>query len=134
MFLQPRSLKKSVLAGLAVCAVAPAAAGAVPTIQGQSIAAGGGPGVSASDFAPQSLAAPDQVDRVTTPKSLNGPPTWPANPRAGIVHRPTAGQPSDDGGLDTGVWVAIGGGALVLVTGLGLVGAARMRPNREQLA
>jgi hypothetical protein len=132
MFLAPRSLRKSVIAGLTVLAVAPAAAGAVPAIDGQGVAAGGGPGVSASDFPSQNLTAPDQVDRGSSAQApLPGPPTWPSNPR--VVHHTTVAKPSDDG-IDTSGWVAIGGGALVLISGLGLLGASRIRTGREQPA
>jgi hypothetical protein len=133
MLHQPRSLKRSLAAGLAVCAIAPATAVAAPAVQGQAVAAGGGPGVSAEQFAPQNLTAPDQVDRVTTKPQPAGAPTWPANPRAvGVVQPASSAQPSDDGGLDTGVWIALGGGVLVIVGGLGLAGRTRLRIGSQR--
>jgi hypothetical protein len=158
--MQPRSVKRSVALGLAVCAIAPASAGAVPAIQGQAAGAGGGPGLTAQDVTTsQSLTAPDQVDRTSKPAatptspqwpavpggvtavhhakpSVPGPPTWPANPRAvGIVHPTSSAQPSDDGGLDTGVWIALATAAAAVAGGLGLAGSKRLRTGRQgQLA
>jgi hypothetical protein len=133
MLHQPRSLKRSLAAGLAICAIAPATAVAAPDIQGQAVAAGGGPGVSAEQFAPQNLTAPDQVDRVTTKPQPAGAPTWPANPRAvGVVQPATSAQPSDDGGLDTGVWIALGTAAFAVAGGIGLAGSKRLRTARQR--
>jgi hypothetical protein len=155
MLHQPRSLKRSLVVGLAVCAIAPATAAASPIqdqavgatapataaaspIQGQAVAAGGGSGVSAQDFAPQRLTAPDQVDRGPQATKANpGPPQWPANPRAvGVVHPTTSAQPSADSGVDTGVLIALGsGGALLLAGGLGVAGRKRLQTGRRsQLA
>jgi hypothetical protein len=147
MLHQPRSLKRSLVVGLAVCALAPAAAAASPAIQGQAVAAGGGPGVSAQDFAPQSLTAPDQVDRgpqATKPQSLTapdqvdrGPKAMPANPRASaLLRRSTPAPASADSGVDTGVLIALGGGgALLLAGGLGVAGRKRLQTGRRsQLA
>jgi hypothetical protein len=150
---QPRSLKRALTLGLAACAIAPATAGAMPVIDGQGVAAGGGPGVTAKQFESQSLAAPDQVDRVRdqtanvyvppatteTPQPTNAP-VWPTGPQpaatrhAPVQHATPAASPSDDGGLDTGIWIAIGGGALVAASGLGLVGRRRLMLRKGQLA
>jgi hypothetical protein len=127
--LQPRSLKRSVVAGLAVCAIAPATAAAVPAIDGQGVAAGGGPSVTARDFAPQNLAAPDQVDR--------GARATRANPPAvGVVHGATATQSSHDSGIDTGLLIGLSGGAFALLAGgLGLAGRKHLQTTRRgQLA
>jgi hypothetical protein len=160
MFHQPRSLKRSLALGLAACAIAPATAGAVPIIDGQggvvgqAVAAGGGPGVTAKQFESQNLTAPDQVDRTKSGsgKAANvyvppttadlAPPTnapvWPTGPQpAATRHAPSTApkaSPSDDGGLDTGIWVAIGAGALVAASGLGLVGRRRLMLRKGQLA
>jgi hypothetical protein len=156
---QPRSLKRAVALGLAACAIAPATAGAVPILDGQgdvvgqAIAAGGGPGVTAKQFESQNLTAPDQVDRTksgTTKANVYVPPTntetpqptnapvWPTGPQpAATRHAPSTApkaSPSDDGGLDTGIWIAIGAGALVAASGLGLVGRRRLVLRKGQLA
>jgi hypothetical protein len=140
---QPRSLKRAVALGLAACAIAPATAGAVPILDGQgdvvgqAIAAGGGPGVTAKQFESQNLTAPDQVDRV---QPTSNAPTWPTGPQpaatrhAPVHHATPAASPSDDGGLDTGIWIAIGGGALVAAGGLGLAGRKRLVLRKGQLA
>jgi hypothetical protein len=150
MLHQPRSLKKAVALGLAACAIAPATAGAVPIIEGQGVAAGGGPGVTAKQFESQSLTAPDQVDRVRdqtanvyvppatteTPQPTNAP-VWPTGPQPAARHAPSTApkaSPSDDGGLDTGIWIAIGASALVAASGLGLVGRRRLVLRKGQLA
>jgi hypothetical protein len=156
---QPRSLKRAVALGLAACAIAPATAGAVPILDGQgdvvgqAIAAGGGPGVTAKQFESQNLTAPDQVDRTKsgttkanvyvppanteTPQPTNAP-VWPTGPQpAATRHAPSTApkaSPSDDGGLDTGIWIAIGAGALVAASGLGLVGRRRLVLRKGQLA
>jgi hypothetical protein len=103
---------------------------------GQAIAAGGGPGVTAQTLTaparadrapgvPQNLAAPDQVDRVNpTPPAAISPARLPQ-----IKHIPTA-TPADDGGLDTGLWIALGGAALLAAMGLGLVGRKRLRSRQ----
>jgi hypothetical protein len=126
MFQQPRSLKRSIVAGLTVCAIAPAGAVASP-IMGSGVAAGGGPGVSAKDFPKQIKSA--QVDRRVTP----GPPTWPVNPQPIVspVQHTTPATASDGGGLDTGEWIGLGGVALLATGGLCVVGYKRQRTGRQ---
>jgi hypothetical protein len=153
--MQPRSLKRTLALGLAACAIAPATASAVPAIEGQAVGAGGGPGLTAQDVAAaQNLTAPDQVDRTSKPTATSpqwptvpggvtavhhakpnvpGPPTWPANPRAvGVVHPTGSAQPSDDGGVDTGVWIALGTAAFAVAGGIGLAGSKRLRTGRQR--
>jgi hypothetical protein len=150
--MQPRSLKRTLALGLAACAIAPATASAVPAIEGQAVGAGGGPGLTAKDVsAAQNLTAPDQVDRTSKPatspqwpsvpggvtkvdstKPNPGPPTWPANPRAVGVHPTGSAQPSDDGGVDTGVWIALGTAAFAVAGGIGLAGSKRLRTGRQR--
>jgi hypothetical protein len=151
MLHQPRSLKRCLALGIAACAIAPATAGAMPVIDGQGVAAGGGPGVTAKQFESQNLTAPDHVDRVrdqtanvyVPPATTEAPqptnaPVWPTGPQpAATRHAPSTApkaSPSDDGGLDTGIWIAIGGGALVAAGGLGLVGRRRLVLRKGQLA
>jgi hypothetical protein len=135
MLHQPRSLKRALALGVAACAIAPATAGAMPIIEGQGVAAGGGPGVTAKQFESQNLTAPDQVDRV---QPTNRAPVWPTGPQpAATRHAPSTApkaSPSDDGGLDTCIWIAIGAGALVAASGLGLVGRRRLVLRKGQLA
>jgi hypothetical protein len=128
MFRQPRSLTRCLAIGLAAGAIAPGAASAVPNIEGQGVAAGGGPGVTANQFRSQNLTAPDQVDRVQPTPGNAQPPQWATGPQpAATRHAPTTtpkATPSDDGGLDAGVWIAIAGGS---VLALGAAGLARQR-------
>jgi hypothetical protein len=135
MFHQPRSLIRSVAVGLAACAIAPAAAGAMPVIEGQGVGAGGGPALKAEDFKQSIAPAPDQVDRVKS-APVNPAPTWPTGPQpAATRHAPVTATPSsDDGGLDTGIWIAIGGGALVAAGGVALAGRKRLVVRKRQLA
>jgi hypothetical protein len=152
--MQPRSLISPLAVALAACAIAPAVGSAAPIIEGQGIAAGGGPGVTAKQFESQSLTAPDQVDRVrdqtanvyvpptntTVQPTSNPAPQWPTGPQpaatrhAPVHHATPTASPSDDGGLDTGIWIAIGGGALVAAGGLGLAGRKRLVLRKGQLA
>ena len=149
---QPRSLKRALALGLAACAIAPAAAGAMPVADshpgpiGQAIAAGGGSGVTAKQFESQNLTAPDQVDRtvgaglalsVAAWSALLDAPTWPSGPQPiATRHAPTTNTspkatPSDDGGLDTGVWIAIAGGSLLTLGAAGLAGQRRVVRKRQ---
>ena len=129
MLQQHRNWYRTLAAALAASAIAPATAGAVPAIdggqgsapiQGQGVAAGGGPGVTPQSLAKsqsQSLAAPDQVDRNAGWKPSNTTaPTWPVN---------------DGGGIDTDVWIAIGGAALVAAGGIGVAGRKRLQTKRQ---
>jgi hypothetical protein len=152
--MQTRSLISPLAVALAACAIAPAVGSAAPIIEGQGVAAGGGPGVTAKQFESQSLTAPDQVDRVRDQSAnvyvppantevqptTNGAPQWPTGPQpaatrhAPVHHATPAASPSDDGGLDTGIWIAIGGGALVAAGGLGLARRKRLVLRKGQLA
>jgi hypothetical protein len=156
--MQPRSLISPLAVALATCAIAPAIGSAAPTIEGQGVAAGGGPGVTAKQFESQNLTAPDQVDRVkdkianvyvpptntatpqTATSQTNGAPVWPTGPQpaatrhAPVPHATPAASPSDDGGLDTGIWIAIAGGALVAAGGVGFAGRKRLVLRKGQLA
>ena len=151
--MQPRSLISPLAVALATCAIAPAVGSAATIIEGQGVAAGGGPGVTAKQFASQNLTAPDQVDRVrdqtanvyvpptntVTQPTTSAAPQWPNGPQpvatthAPVHHATPAASPSDDGGLDTAIWIAIGGGALVAAGGLGLAGRKRLVIRKGQL-
>jgi hypothetical protein len=139
-------LTRLITAGLAIAAIGPAAAVAQP-IDGQGQGAGGGPGLTQQDLRAPDRQAPDQTGanggtpygRYSALYSLYGrasaptAPQWPANPQPIGHAKPTAAtQSSDDGGLDTGIWVAIGGAAAVAAAGLGLAGQKRLRTVRQR--
>jgi hypothetical protein len=125
-------LTRLITAGLAIAAIAPAAAVAQP-IGGQ----GGGPRLTQQDLRAPGQQAPDQTGAHGGPPYGGTPaptaPRWPANPQP-IGHAKTtaATQSTDDGGLDTGIWVAIGGAAAIAAAGLGLVGQKRLRTTRQR--
>jgi hypothetical protein len=119
----PKSTKfnRLIVAGIAAAAIAPTAAVARPAIDGGGATS-------------QNLTAPDQVDRVTGGTTSNGAPQWPVDPRP-IPNRfvATTNTPSTDGGgIDDGVLIALGGGALLLVVGVGAAGRKRLRIVRQR--
>jgi hypothetical protein len=118
----PKSTKfnRFIVAGIAAAAIAPAAAVAQP--------ADNGGGTS------QNLTAPDQVDRVAGGTPSNGAPQWPASPHPiPNRHVATSNVPSADGdGVDGGVLIALGGGALLVVGGLGIAGRRRLQVVRQR--
>jgi hypothetical protein len=159
MLRNPKKLARLLTASLAVAALVPATAGAVPAIdgntgtqvqQGQSVAAGGGPGVTPEtltapkpqqhtaakqDFPPtpqqHTAAKQDFPPKQVAPTPANMP-QWPLNPTPIATHNGVKASPkSSDNGLstDTIVLLIIGGLALVAVAGLGL---ARARAGRQQ--
>jgi len=145
MHRQHINLTRLVAAGLAAAAIAPAAAVAAPA---QDLRApdrvDGGIAVVKQDLrAPdrvdggiavvkQDLRAPDQADG-TVRLGVPGPPQWPVNPQPIVPAQPvSASQPSsDDGGLDTGVWIALAGSALLAVGGIGLLSLTRLRAAHQ---
>jgi hypothetical protein len=137
MLHQSRSLKRALALGLAACAIAPATAGAVPIIEGQGVGAGGGPALKAEDFSQMILPAPDQVDRVKPPAVSPTAPVWPTGPQPlATQHAPSnaapKAAPSNDDGLDTGIWVALGGAALMAAGGIGFAGRKRLQVVRKR--
>jgi hypothetical protein len=159
MLTNHKKLARLLTASLAVAAIAPATAGAVPAIDGQGVAAGGGPGVTPQTLtAPdqgkrvvtpnpdQIVTAPDQVDRVVTPNpdqmdgsvvgtQSNNAPQWPVNPQPIVGHTGSTAnaKPSDDGiGTEAIVLIAVGGVALVAAAGLGLTRVRRGRAGRQR--
>jgi hypothetical protein len=125
-------LTRLITAGLAIAAIAPAAAVAQP-IGGQ----GGGPRLTQQDLRAPDQQAPDQTGaHGGTPYGGTPAPTapqWPANPQPiGHAKATAATQSTDDGGLDTGIWVAIGGAAAIAAAGLGLAGQKRLRTTRQR--
>ena len=110
-----------------------------PQPAGQDVAEGGGPGVTPQTLtAPdqtdrggvrQNLAAPDQVDRVNpTPRPIST--SHRIFPRVPQINHVTTATPAHDGGVDTGIWIALGGAALLAAVGLALVGRKRLRPRQ----
>jgi hypothetical protein len=136
-----RTFKKLALAGLATALIAPAGAAARPALDGQSVAAGGGPGVSAQDFrAPdqvtggststQDMRATDQVSGATTPATAaTGTPTWPVDPQPIAQPQAASSSTTSDDGIDVGWIIGLGGAALVSLAGLAVVLLVRGRQH-----
>jgi hypothetical protein len=160
-----RTLTRSLAAGLAVCAIAPGTALAVPAIEGPGASPDSGPAVSAQQDlrAPdqtgsradgatkQDLRAPDQTgsradgttkqdlrapDQITGPVTRGVPaptaPQSPVKPQPIVPHTVATAKPSNDGGVDTAVWIALGAGALTVAAGIGIAGAKRLRTGRQR--
>ena len=154
--LQFTKFNRLVVAGIAAAAIAPSAALAVPITDDGGTApqtqdnrapdqvapaepqtqdnrapdqvAPAAPGTGA---APLDLRAPDQVAPGSQDvKPEPGPPTWPVNPQPLVNAAPSS--TSTDDGIDDGVLIAIGGGALLLVGGIGLAGRKRLRVVRQR--
>ena len=140
--LQRSKLNRLIVAGIAAAAIAPTAAVASPAIDGGPAATQdmrrptrsprrAGTGVT------QDMRAPDQVDgadRSPSPNRRPGRRTWAVNPQP-IPNRrvATTSAPSADGdGIDAGVLIALGGGALLLVGGLGVAGRKRLQVVRQR--
>jgi hypothetical protein len=140
---QRSKLNQLIVAGIAAAAIAPAAAVASSAVDGGVAApdtqdmrapdqvAGGAPGTGVM----QDMRAPDQVDGSPVGSSKPGPPQWAANPQP-IPNRhlaPTSTTSvSTDDGVDGGVLIALGGGALLLVGGLGVAGRKRLQIVRQR--
>jgi hypothetical protein len=144
-----KTVTRSLAAGLAVCAIAPGTALAVPATDGPPAAGSGRPGVSAQDYrsldyraptqtgsradgaAKQDLRALGQTDgRRAMPPTA---PQWPVNPQP--IAKPhsvaTTTKPSPDDGVDTGVWIALAAAALV-AGGIGFAGGQRLGTGRQR--
>jgi len=137
-------LNRLIVAGLATAAVvptaavAPTAALASPATDAGGTAqeqdqrapdqvAGGAPGTGVM----QDMRAPDQVAPGTQPGPVvAGAPTWPVNPQPIKTAAPT--NATSDDGIDDGVLIAIGGGALLLVAGAGVAGRKRLQVVRQR--
>jgi hypothetical protein len=125
-----------IVAGLATAAVIPTAAVAhvatdqVAPPQTQDLrapdqVAGGAPGTGVV----QDLRAPDQVAPGTqSAPVVAGPPTWPVNPQP--IKAPA--NATSDNGIDDGVLIALGGGAVLLVAGIGVAGRKRLQVVRQR--
>ena len=132
-----------IVAGIAAAAMTPTAAIASPATD-----AGGTPPQKQDLRAPdqmsspvtaapgtgvvvQDLRAPDQVAPGTQPGPVvAGPPTWPINPQPIKTAAPT--NATSDNGIDDGVLIALGGGALLLVAGIGVAGRKRLQVVRQR--
>jgi hypothetical protein len=128
----PKSTKfnRLIVAGIAAAAIAPTAAVAQQDMRAPDQVAGGAPGTGVM----QDMRAPDQVDGSTVGSSMPGPPQWAANPRPiPNRHVATTSTPSTHGdGIDDGVLIALGGGALLLVGGLGVASRKRLQVVRQR--
>jgi hypothetical protein len=144
-----KTVARSLAAGLAVCAIAPGTALAVPATDGPPAAPSGRSGVSAQDYRSLEYRAPTQTGSRgdgATKQDLRAlgqtdgrravPPTapqWPVNPQPITRPHPAAtANPSTDGGVDTGVWIALGAAALVVAGGIGFAGGQRLRTGRQR--
>ncbi len=128
--LQSSKFNRLIVAGIAAAAIAPTAAVASPALDG---------GVAAPNSGvAQDWRTPDQVDgsKVDQP-TPPGMPTWAINPQP-IPNRyvATTNTPAaDSDGVDADVLIALGGGALLLVGGIGLASRKRLQVvRRRQLA
>ena len=146
-----KTVTRSLAAGLAVCAIAPGTALAVPATDGLPAAGSGRPGVSAQDYQSLDYRAPTQTgsradgatqqDRraqgQTQGRGTGGvaaptAPQWPVNPQSiAKPHSVATVTPSNDDGVDTGVWIALGAAALV-AGGIGFAGGQRVRTGRQR--
>jgi hypothetical protein len=148
-------LTRLAVLGLSVGALLPATAAAMPIrdaqataqpVQGQSVAAGGGPGVTATTLSSPAHTGAGVIQATPKPTVGGGdvvsgggyqiapatsepaPPVFPTNTKA--LPRPAAAN-SDDGGVDTGVLLAIGG-AVLLALGAAFFFVARKPRARER--
>jgi hypothetical protein len=124
---QCSKFNRLIVAGIAAAAIAPAAAVAGPALDGGVVAPGSG--------VAQDLRAPDQVDGSTVDRQTPaGMPTWPTNtqPIPNRIVATTKTPVADGDGVDGGVLIAIGGGALLLVGGIGLAGRKRLQLVRQR--
>ena len=143
-----KNLTRSLAAGLAVCALAPGTALAVPATD--ATVPSTGPGVTAQDYRSLDYRAPnqtgsrgdsaakqalrsDQTDgRATGGSAAPGPPQWPVNPQPiAKAHRAAVATPSNDGGVDTGIWIGLAAAALALAAGIGFAGGKHVRTGRQ---
>jgi hypothetical protein len=138
--LQFTKFNRLIVAGIAAAAITPTAAlaspatdvgGTAPQTQDNRAPDQVAPAAPGTGAAPQDLRAPDQTapgPKAGTPEV--GPPEWPVNPQPIVNAAPSA--TSTDDGLDDGVLIAIGAGAVLLVGGIGLAGRKRLRIVRQR--
>jgi hypothetical protein len=126
---QGSKFNRVIVAGIAAAAIAPAAAVAQPADNG-----GGAPGTGAAPAVVQDFRTPDQVDGSKVGNSNPGPPQWPANPKQIHGHHIATGTSTsvDGDGVDTGVLIALGGGALLVAGGIGIAGRKRLQVVRQR--
>ena len=163
-----KNLTRSLAAGLAVCAIAPGTALAMPAIAGPPVPASnatgsspdfgpptvpsGGSGVTAQDYRSLDYRAPTETGsradgatqqdpraqghthgRGTGAVAAPAAPQWPVNPQPIAKPRSVAtAPPSNDDGVDTGVWIGLGAVALVVAGGIGFAGGQRVRTGRQR--
>jgi hypothetical protein len=147
-----RNLTRALAVALAACAIGPGAALAVPVSQGPVVAPAADSGVTAKDYQSLDYRAPSQTgsradgatkqdlrapDQTTGPVTGGVPaptaPQWPVNPQPIVKpHAVATAKPSDDGGIDNGVWIALGAAAFTVAGGLGIAGGKRLRTGRQR--
>jgi len=141
MFRNTNKLTRLAALGLSACILLPATATAMPIrdgqtaaqpVQGQSVAAGGGSGVTVTS--PAQTGGGDVVSgggyQIPAAQTA-GPPVFPTNTKS--LPRPAAAKKSD-GGIDTGILIALGVGILVALGATFVVVATRPRTRERQAA
>jgi hypothetical protein len=130
-----KTVTRSLAAGLAVCAIAPGTALAMPAIAGPPVPANNDRAPhetgSRGDGIARQARLPDDGNGRGLPVPPAGP-QWPVNPQP--ITRPhsvATADPSADGGVDTGVWIALGATALALAGGIGFAGGKRLGTGRQ---
>jgi DMSO/TMAO reductase YedYZ molybdopterin-dependent catalytic subunit len=138
--LQFTKFNRLIVAGIAAAAITPTAAlaspatdvgGTAPQTQDNRAPDQVAPAAPGTGVVPQDNRAPDQVapgSKDVKPEPVA--PTWPVNPQPIVNAAPSA--TSTDDGLDDGVLIAIGAGAVLLVGGIGLAGRKRLRIVRQR--
>jgi hypothetical protein len=123
-----------IVAGLAAAAIVPTSA--VARVAGEAATApqaqdlrapdqvGGGIVAAPGTGVVQDLRTPDQVDATQVGKVVA-----PVNPQPVKTAAPNA---TSDDGIDDGVLIALGGGALLLVAGIGVAGRKRLQVVRQR--
>jgi hypothetical protein len=144
MLRQHNIVARLIAVGLSASVLVPATAAASPAqdpiartvVAGQSVAAGGGPGVTIHTLrAPRpatslpDLRAPDQVsgDFNRLPTTGPQPPQWPVDPQPIVDSQPTGRGSTGGGDIDTAWLIALGGAALAALAGAGAVAVRRQR-------
>jgi hypothetical protein len=91
-------------------------------------------GLAAAAVVPTAAVARVATDQVApgvkSAPIVVGPPTWPVNPQPIKTAAPT--HATSDDGIDDGVLIALGGGALLLVAGIGVAGRKRLQVVRQR--
>jgi hypothetical protein len=122
---KPRS-SRAVALGLVLAALTPAGA-----LAGQDLRSPDARDLS-TPAASQDLRSPDSRD--VAPAAAAPALQWPNGPQPVVMRQApaTAAPASDGGGIETGVWIAIGGASLIAVGGVGFAGRKRVQVVRKR--